>query len=80
MNNFDDDKFSTNVSLLDESISSPRNITSSPAPILADQRRINNSRRFSTLNVDESGHGECSERDQRHISTSLKTQESVGIP
>ncbi|GAA5808074.1 hypothetical protein MFLAVUS_001456 [Mucor flavus] len=80
MNKFDDDKFSmTNVSLLDENISSPRNITSSPAPIPADQRRISNNRRFSTLNVDELGHGEYSERDSRPISTSLKTQESVGI-
>lgn len=77
MNKFDDDKFSmTNVSLLDENISSPRNITSSPAPISANQRRSSNNRRFSTLIADEVGNGEY---DSRPISTSLKTQESVGI-
>lgn len=64
---FDDDKFSmTNVSLLDENISSPRNLTSSPAPLSGNIGRSSD-RRFSTMNVDELA----------VAGTSLKSQESV---
>ncbi|KAG2237732.1 hypothetical protein BDF21DRAFT_416903 [Thamnidium elegans] len=78
MNRFEDDKFSmTNVSLLDENISTPRNITSSPVSISANQRQFSNNRRFSTLNADELGNEKYNERDSRPISTSLKAQEST---
>lgn len=78
----DDDGFSiANVSLLDENIShsSPRNLTSSPAPINNNIRSSKN-RRYSTANVeslDEHENYATNDKDPRANTTSLKSQESV---
>lgn len=66
-NTFDDDKYSmTNVSLLDENESSPRNLTRSPTALNTNR---SSDRRFSTMKVDELA----------VAGTSLKSQESVSL-
>jgi hypothetical protein len=79
---FDDDGFSiANVSLLDENIShsSPRNLTSSPAPI-NNITKSNKTRRFSTIKAEDLDAPEdYNDKDLRAGTTSLKSQESVSV-
>lgn len=87
MNKFDDDKFSmTNVSLLEENISviSPRNLTSSPAPINTTitenkktAKRSNENQQYQANDQDDLGDYNYSDKDPRAGTTSLKSQESV---